>query len=294
MARIQGVPCRSCAPSARGNRLSPILRQRRPERIRPAKGSGLRARVREGRVSDALVAALGELGVELAFGVVGGGVAPIAESFDRLASVVHCRHETGAAFAATEASLVSRRPCAVFATTGPGVMNALAGPWAARWEGAHVVLVSGSTSAAHRGRCAFQETSALTRGGAGLGDAAHFTYELGDVRELDMVVRRLAAGFSRPAGFVAHLSVPTALQTEPCPAARIAPLFVTPPGPGHRRAVSTRPWPTSRSRSPCGSATARATRRGRSGSSSRGRARRCCPRRAARACSPSRTRCFSA
>src|SRR5690606_33458133 len=53
-----------------------------------------------GSASEAFVAALVEMGVEHAFGVFGGGIAPfcsaISESPIRL---MHCRSETGAAFA---------------------------------------------------------------------------------------------------------------------------------------------------------------------------------------------------
>src|SRR5690606_26438499 len=86
------------------------------------------------RLVDRLTQALSELGVEHAFGLIGGANAPFVDALGRSAiHVTHCRHEGGAAFAATEASLVSGRPALVFATTGPGILNALNGLAAARW-----------------------------------------------------------------------------------------------------------------------------------------------------------------
>src|SRR6478735_1248618 len=83
--------------------------------------------------SDALARLFTELGVKQAFGVVGGAIAPFAEALQRSpVQVIHTRHEGGAAFAAAEANLATRRPTVVFATTGPGLLNALTGLMAAR------------------------------------------------------------------------------------------------------------------------------------------------------------------
>src|SRR5690348_2034012 len=86
-------------------------------------------------VVSALVEMLSRLGVQQAYGVSGGAMAALwdALSASRL-GVFHMRHETGAAFAAIEASFASGRPVAVFTTTGPGLTNALTGILAAREE----------------------------------------------------------------------------------------------------------------------------------------------------------------
>ena len=122
----------------------------------------------------------------------------------------------------------------VFATTGPGIMNALTGLVAARWEGAKVLLVSGATSPAVRGRWAFQETSAYTMPIAallGAGPVFHLGVALESAAEVDEIVRRLAMGFARRQGFVAHLSLPLSLQTAPgAPARGCAPLVTLPAG----------------------------------------------------------------
>src|SRR5258708_8498353 len=116
--------------------------------------------------------------------------------------VVHTRHETGAGFGAMEADWATGRPAVVFTTTGPGLVNALNGIAAARWEGAKLIVVSGATPAAKRGRWAFQETGPHTLGSLGRSAALfHFVATVDDSAELSGVVRRLAAGISRPGGF---------------------------------------------------------------------------------------------
>ena len=169
-------------------------------------------------VADGLARTLADLGVELGFGVIGGAIAPFTHALARSAiQVVHTRHEAGAAFAAIEACFATDRPAAVFATTGPGVLNALTGMAAARWEGARVVLVSGVTSSHQRGRWAFQETSGLVPRIAGT--LFHYAHAIESPAELPVAISRLRAGFARPEGFVAHLELPLTVQTADAPAA---------------------------------------------------------------------------
>ncbi|MEM8933873.1 MAG: thiamine pyrophosphate-dependent enzyme, partial [Acidobacteriota bacterium] len=130
-------------------------------------------------------------------------------------ALCHFRHETGAAFAACEASIVSDKPVVAFATTGPGLLNALTGITAAKWDGAKVILVSGATSHPQRGRWATQETSSYTLPQDALyGKSALFDYavRMEHVAELPEVCRRLAQGVSRPGAFVAHVCVPMGVQ----------------------------------------------------------------------------------
>jgi acetolactate synthase-1/2/3 large subunit len=168
-------------------------------------------------VSEALVAALLGLGVEHAFGVFGGGIAPFCEAVSRSPiRLLHCRHEASAAFAAIESSLATGRPAVVIATTGPGVTNLYTGMAAARAEGAKVLFISGSTPAAQRGRGAFQETGGSSSAISPLfvaGNLFHHAGILEDPAELDTALARLTSGFARPHGFVAHLGLPLAVQT---------------------------------------------------------------------------------
>jgi acetolactate synthase I/II/III large subunit len=76
--------------------------------------------------------------------------------------VLHFRHEAGAAFAAMESYFANNSPVAVFTTTGPGIMNALTGIAAARYDGAKVILISACTPEVNEGKWGFQETSLKT------------------------------------------------------------------------------------------------------------------------------------
>ena len=168
-------------------------------------------------VSEALVDALVGFGVEHAFGVFGGGIAPFCQAVSQSPiRLIHCRHEASAGFAAIESSLATGRPALVIATTGPGITNLHTAMVAARGEGAKVLFVSGSTVAAQRGRNAFQETGGAFSALSPLfvaGSTFHHAGVIEDPAELDSLLSRLASGFSRPHGFVAHLGLPLALQT---------------------------------------------------------------------------------
>ncbi|WP_375510390.1 ScyA-related TPP-binding enzyme [uncultured Nostoc sp.] len=169
-------------------------------------------------VAEAVVKILEDMGVQYAFGVSGGAIAPVWAALHQSSiQVLHFRHEAGAAFAAIEAHFVSDRPVVVFTTTGSGITNALTGLLAARWEGAKVILVSASTSALQRGRWAFQETSAYTMPSTSIftsGQIFHYATTLECSDELPEVSRRLALGLRQPGGFVAHISIPTNIQTS--------------------------------------------------------------------------------
>ncbi len=168
------------------------------------------------RMADGLAGLLAGLGVRTAFGVVGGGIAPITDALNQSEiNIVHTRHESGAAFAAVEASLASGRPVVVFATTGPGLTNALTGLFVARREGARVIFLSGTTPAHKRERWVLQESGphALLGGMYTSGPLFHYATALEHQEQLDVTVRRLAQGLRRPQGFVAHVAMPTDLQS---------------------------------------------------------------------------------
>lgn len=169
--------------------------------------------------SEALVAALVTLGVKQAFGVFGGGIGPFCEALSRSPiRLMHCRSESGAAFAAVESSLASGSLAVVVATTGPGLTSLVTGMAAARSEGAHVLFVSGVTTAARRGRGAFQETTPHASGLGSLwqsGPLVHHAQVVEHPAELGPFCARLATGIQAPSGFVAHLGLPLGVQTAP-------------------------------------------------------------------------------
>ncbi|MGI2904594.1 scytonemin biosynthesis protein ScyA [Tolypothrix sp. VBCCA 56010] len=169
-------------------------------------------------VADAIAEMLENLGVGFAFGVAGGAMASLWGALSNSTmQVLNFRHESGAAFAAAEAYFASGSPSVVFTTAGPGITNALTGLFAARGEGAKVILLSACTSAAHRGRWAIQETSSTTLPTGGIftsGALFNYAVTIESAAQLPQVFRRIALGLAQPGGFVAHLSIPTGVQTS--------------------------------------------------------------------------------
>ncbi|MBR8838012.1 MAG: scytonemin biosynthesis protein ScyA [Stigonema ocellatum SAG 48.90 = DSM 106950] len=169
-------------------------------------------------VADVIVQMLENLGVGCAFGVAGGAMASLWGSLSNSTmQVLNCRHESGAAFAAVEAYFASSLPTVVFTTAGPGITNALTGLFAARGEGAKVILLSACTSAPQRGRWAIQETSAETLPTEGIftaGTLFNYATTVECAAQIPQIFRRLALGLSQPGGFVAHLSIPTTVQSS--------------------------------------------------------------------------------
>jgi thiamine pyrophosphate-dependent acetolactate synthase large subunit-like protein len=168
--------------------------------------------------ASVLVTALFELGVTKAFGVSGGAMAPLWHSLSiSPIDVIHCRQETGAVFAAIEYHFASGEPVTIFTTSGPGLTNALTGALAARDEGAKIVLVSAFSSAPKRGRWLIQETTASTMPADFYrsGSLFHFASIIEDPVQLSQTRRQLAAGLARSGGFVAHIAMPTSIQSAP-------------------------------------------------------------------------------
>jgi thiamine pyrophosphate-dependent acetolactate synthase large subunit-like protein len=170
-------------------------------------------------VAEAIVQMLENLGIESAHGVAGGAMATLWGALSNSkVQVLNYRHETGAAFAAAEAYFANDRPTVTFTTAGPGITNALTGLFAARGEGAKVILLSACTSASQRGRWAIQETSTHTLPSDGIftsGTLFNYAVTIESPCQLPQIFRRLALGLAQPGGFVAHLSVPTAVQNSP-------------------------------------------------------------------------------
>ena len=167
-------------------------------------------------VAEGVVHMLAELGVKSAFGVSGGAIGPIWATLEQSPiEVLHFRHEGGACFAAAESYFANGRPVVAFATTGPGITNALTGLFAAKWDGAKLIFLSGATTAGKRGRWACQETSSYTMPSEGIftpGKLFDFATTLESADQLPLITRRLAMGLGQPGGFVAHLNLPTAVQ----------------------------------------------------------------------------------
>ncbi len=169
-------------------------------------------------VAEAIVQMLETLGVKSAYGVAGGAMATLWGALSNSSlKVLNCRHESGATFAAIEAYFASNKPTVVFTTAGPGITNALTGLLAARGEGAKTILLSACTSAPQRGKWAIQETSTNTLPSGGIftpGVLFNYATTIECAAQLPQIFRKLALGLSQPGGYVAHLSIPTSVQTS--------------------------------------------------------------------------------
>ena len=166
------------------------------------------------KVAQAIVNIFQSLGIEYAFGVSGGAMAVLWSALGNNLEVLHFRHESGAAFAATEAYFASQKPVVVFTTTAPGITNALTGLLAARGEGAKIILLSAYTSAPLRGRGAIQETSSYTLPTSLFSNGSLFDKAtvMENPHQLPQIASRLGRGLAQPRGFIAHISIPTDIQ----------------------------------------------------------------------------------
>lgn len=146
----------------------------------------------------AFAQALEELGVRQAFGVGGGAISFFWSALgDTGIDVTHFRHESGAAFAACEATIASDRPVVVFVTTGPGLTDVLTGAYASRHEPARVIPES-----ALSGRRPIQETGPRTLPWDGIftaGPLFDFATVVSSPSELRAVVDALADGLAAAA-----------------------------------------------------------------------------------------------
>ncbi|MBZ5709139.1 thiamine pyrophosphate-binding protein [Nannocystis pusilla] len=174
-------------------------------------------------VARSIFLALHAAGVREAFGVIGGGIAPLAAGLANTPiRFYHFRHEAGAGFSAIESWFATGRPAVVAVTTGPGLFNVLNAAMAARVDGAKLLVVSGFTSRSQQGRGAVQETSAasmpadVTRAGSIFHDV--FVPESED--ELAGALGRIVRGLTAPGGYVAHLGLPLSLQGKLLPTPR--------------------------------------------------------------------------
>ncbi|KAF4437116.1 Acetolactate synthase [Fusarium acutatum] len=111
--------------------------------------------------ADAIVHSLSSIGCDKAFGVSGGNIHPIWKALCGSDIIVyHCRHESGAVFAASEYSIQTGKVVTVFVTSASGITNAITGLRCARADGARIAFIGGLTGEEtdRTGRRAVQET----------------------------------------------------------------------------------------------------------------------------------------
>ncbi len=182
----------------------------------------LSSHVGEQSVSQEIVQWLERIGVRCAFGVSGGAMANnwIALSHSEKIKTIHCRHEGGAAFAAVEHYFATGNPGLVFVTTGPGIANALNGLYAAKAEGAKVILLSAYTSPHRRGKNTIQESSSWTMPSSGILEVSplfDFATLLESPLQLQSTLIKLGNLLAYRKSVVAHLCIPTGVQGQTSP-----------------------------------------------------------------------------
>ena len=105
-----------------------------------------------------LVDALAAAGVEHLFTLSGNQILSIYDAtIGRDIRLVHTRHEAAAVHMADAWGRLTERPGVALVTAGPGHLNALSALYTARLADSPVVLLSGASPRAQRGRGAFQE-----------------------------------------------------------------------------------------------------------------------------------------
>jgi acetolactate synthase-1/2/3 large subunit len=126
-------------------------------------------------------------GVEVIFGILGGAVLPIYDTFPQYPQLRHIlvRHEQGAAHAADGYARVTHRAGVCIATSGPGATNLVTGIANAYMDSAPLVAITGQVATPVIGRDAFQETDIT---GITIPITKH-NYLVTDVRELAQTVK---------------------------------------------------------------------------------------------------------
>jgi len=99
-------------------------------------------------------------GVEVIFGILGGAVLPIYDTFPQYPQLRHIlvRHEQGAAHAADGYARATHKAGVCIATSGPGATNLVTGIACAYMDSAPMVAITGQVPRSVIGRDAFQET----------------------------------------------------------------------------------------------------------------------------------------
>jgi acetolactate synthase-1/2/3 large subunit len=179
---------------------------------------------REMSGAEILIAALGDLGVEVIFGYPGGAVLPIYDALHRQKRIRHVlvRHEQGAVHAAEGYARATGKPGVVLVTSGPGATNAVTGITDALMDSIPVVVLTGQVATHLIGTDAFQECDTvgitrhcskhnyLVKETARLGDVIHEAFHIATtgrpgpvVVDIPKDVQVAKARYARP-GPIAH------------------------------------------------------------------------------------------
>jgi acetolactate synthase-1/2/3 large subunit len=183
-----------------------------------------------------LVEALAAGGVRRIFSLSGNQILSVYDAtIGRDVAIVHTRHEAAAVHMADAWGRLTDEPGVALVTAGPGHLNAISALYGARMAESPVVLLSGASPRAQRGRGAFQEVDQV---GAAR-PVVKAAWSLDDAARIgDDVVRALALATSGRPGPV-HLSLPGDVLEGAAPEpALVAPAVVTPPAVAEREALA--------------------------------------------------------
>jgi len=99
-------------------------------------------------------------GVEVLFGILGGSILPLYDTFPQYPQLRHIlvRHEQGAAHAADGYARATQKVGVCVATSGPGAANLVTGIANAYMDSSPVVAITGQVARPFIGKDAFQET----------------------------------------------------------------------------------------------------------------------------------------
>jgi acetolactate synthase I/II/III large subunit len=169
-------------------------------------------------VAAQILEGLREFGVNRVFGIPGGAVGGLYAALEQTPeiSVVHAKHETGAAFMALGYAVATGLPGVVLTTAGPGITNAITGMISAHYEGVPVIHIAGEVSRAAFSRGALQESSSHTWDAVGIArQYTKFSAQITRPGTATALVRKaLSAAYSGRKG-PAFLSLPMDVATEP-------------------------------------------------------------------------------
>ncbi|HUF92908.1 MAG TPA: thiamine pyrophosphate-binding protein [Candidatus Limnocylindria bacterium] len=207
-------------------------RVRRPGRA-PAHPARRHARLRGGAAGDReitgarrLVEALLAGGVDRIFTLSGNQILSVFDAtVGRGPALIHTRHEAAAVHMADAWGRLTDRPGVALVTAGPGHLNAVSALYGALMEESPVVLLSGASPVAQRGRGAFQEIDQV----AAVRPVTKAAWSATDPERIgDDVARALAIAASGCPGPV-HLSLPgDVLESAATSAAAPSPITTAP------------------------------------------------------------------
>jgi acetolactate synthase, large subunit (EC 2.2.1.6) len=153
-----------------------------------------------------------EEGVEVIFGILGGAVLPIYDTFPQYPQLRHIlvRHEQGAAHAADGYARATHKAGVCIATSGPGATNLVTGIANAYMDSSPVVAITGQVAKSFIGKDAFQEADIT---GITLPITKH-NYLVTDVAELAKTVKEAfyIAQSGRPSPVL--IDIPRDIQQE--------------------------------------------------------------------------------